>query len=101
MIVRGEMDRPTNHEFDSADAVIEHLKSKIDDIDGIKLFIDRFIVVRSPDGKQRPYGGASGGQLLFCDGSSAVIHLEAMEKLINDGILYRMGIKISLQTQPK
>jgi hypothetical protein len=91
------MDQPRDELFGSSDAVIDHLKQRVDDIDGITLFLAPQIGICDPSGVQQRVMNAAGGQLSFCNGEKAVIHHETMEQLINDGILHRMGIKIRLK----
>lgn len=92
------MDKPEDFQFESQEALIASLKERVDDIDTINLFIDDVVQVKDPSGNIRRTMGSVGGQIKFCSGDTCMIHLDDMETLINDGILYRMGIKISLRT---
>lgn len=92
------MEHPKDEQFESQDELIQRLKSRIDDIDGINLFIDDTVSIHDRAGALKRTMRGVGGQIQFCNGETSMIHLEDMERFINDGLLFKMGIKVSLKT---
>lgn len=77
--------------FESPEELDAYLREKTDDIENVQIFVRD--VVTYPSGEQER---GVGGLLVMCGGDKAVIPLAAMERLINDGVLQKMGIKVRL-----
>ena len=91
------MDRPEDRQFTSQEALIQELKSRIDDVQSVVLPIAERLQITNAAGQVVRQMTSIGGQIKYISGESSIIHYEDMEAMINDGVFYRMGIKISLK----
>lgn len=91
------MQNPRDEQFPSQEALIQELKGRIDDVESVVLPIAGAIQITNAAGLPVRQMTGVGGQIKYISGESVIIHVEDMEAMINDGVLYRMGIKIKLR----
>jgi hypothetical protein len=91
------MQHPRDKQFPSQEALIQELKSRIDDVESVVLPIAAELQVINAAGQPVRRASGAGGQIMFINGESIFIHRDDMEAMINDGIFHRMGIKIRLK----
>ena len=88
---------PEEHHFASLEGLLAYLREHTDDIDSIVIPIHDGVMFVGPKGDKLNMPGV-GAILKFCSGRTKVIHREAAEALINDGVLQRSKIKCMLDT---
>ena len=74
---------------------LKHLQELTDDTESVSVAIMDHVRHKKNDGSTKEYSGV-GAVLNLCDGGTRVISIEDAERLINDGVLQRMKIKIRL-----
>lgn len=85
-------------QFPNSEELLRHLQERSDDFESVQLMVPNDIPVVGPNGEQRLLKECC-GIIKTCNGSPIAIHREEFEKLLNDGILQRLKIPISLVPQ--
>ena len=89
------MSKFENFKFESTEAVVAYLKQRADDISTVSLSIAEGVLMRGPQGEEAFFNRAA-GIVMHIGGDSFVISTDAMEWLLNDGLLNRLGVPIRL-----
>lgn len=89
------MDPFKNYSFDTPEELLQAIKDKADDISEVTISIARGMLMIGPKGDTIFFNGAA-GNVKNVDGDSILVSTEAMENLLNDGLLNRLRIKIRL-----
>lgn len=81
--------------FSSSEALIRQLQERSDDFEGVTMMVANDLFMTGPEG-QRHLAKNCCCLIKTCTGESILIHREEFETLLNDGILQRLKIPISL-----
>jgi predicted RNA-binding protein associated with RNAse of E/G family len=85
---------PTDR-FATSEELIKRLKEQADDIDGLHIVVANHLPMVTPKGDMRLVNGCC-SMIKLCTGESILIHRDELQNLLNDGILSRMKVPISL-----
>ncbi|MBA4032390.1 MAG: hypothetical protein C0478_16080 [Planctomyces sp.] len=86
---------PRQEQFGSSSELLKRLQERADDLDQLSIMVVNDLPMVGPKG-QGLLAKNSCGVLKTCSGESIVINRNDLEILLNDGILQRMKIPISL-----
>lgn len=81
--------------FETAEQLVRELRERSDDIESITIAVPKEMLLSGPRGQGQRVANIC-GSIRLCSGASQLIHREDLERLLNDGILARMKIPISL-----
>jgi len=82
-------------QFSTSDQLLKRLQERSDDFEGVTIMVANDMPISGPD-KQRKLAIDCCCMIKLCNGGSLLIHRDELETLLNDGILQRMKIPISL-----
>eukprot|EP00913_Durusdinium_trenchii_P005645 g5263.t1 len=85
-------------EFDSTEALINYLKEHTDDYDALTIMVVNDFPMSGPRGESKLARNCC-GIIKTCTGESKLVHREHLEELLNDGVLQRMRVPVSLLPQ--
>lgn len=85
--------------FDSDADLIRFLQERSDDIDGLTVLVPSRVQATGPNGQVEYWPHVA--LIAWADGNEKPLPPEDLELLLNDGILQRMKIKISVKPIPE
>lgn len=81
--------------FATAAELLRALQERSDDFERVTIAVPNELLLTGPQG-QRQVAANVCGSVALCDGRTLLIHREDLELLLNDGILSRLKIPVSL-----
>jgi hypothetical protein len=89
------MDAFPEERFPTSDELLKRLQEKSDDIDAVTIMVVNDMPLIGPNGETRLAKNCC-CIIKTCTGESIMVHRDEFQTLLNDGILQRMKIPISL-----
>jgi len=93
------IDESGTFRFESDEEALQFLRERSDDVEGVLIPIAEVVSGKSPDGRRSDLRSA-GAILTLCSGKKIAIHPEQAVAVLNDGILTRLRIPISMMSFP-
>lgn len=81
--------------FASAEELLRMLRERADDFNEVRVQVPKDILMRGPNGEKTVASNCC-GSLQLCNGGAILIHRDDLQMLINDGILHRLRIPVTL-----
>jgi hypothetical protein len=88
-------DEFSSERFSTSEDLLRRLQEKSDDFESIKLMVTNDMPLMGPNGEKRLAKDCC-AIIKTCNGQSILIHRDEFEALLNDGILQRLKIPVSL-----
>lgn len=85
---------PTDR-FPTSDELLRRLQEKSDDFDSVTLMVTNDLPIMGPNGEQRLMNNCC-AIIKTCNGESIIVHRDEFQTLLNNGVLQRLKIPISL-----
>lgn len=82
-------------DYGSAEELIKHIKERCDDIDSISINMSKAVLRSNTDGTTTEVHGVA-MVINYCNGRPGMIHRDAAELLLNDGVLINLRIPVRL-----
>ncbi len=87
-----------SEQFPTSEQLLRRLQEKSDDFERVTLMVTNDLPLSGPSGEKRMMKDCC-AIIHTCDGQAFVVHREDFETLLNDGILQRLKVPISLLPQ--
>ena len=81
--------------FSTSAELLKRLQERSDDFEGVTIMVTNDMPLTGPEGQRRLAKDCC-SIIKLCNGESLLIHREELETLLNDGVLQRLRIPISL-----
>jgi len=79
----------------TAEELLKALQERADDFDGVTIAVPEKMLLKGPQGRRIVVENVC-GSISLCNGRKLLIHREDLEILLNNGIIQRLGIPISV-----
>lgn len=89
---------PEDLHFATSEELLKWLQERSDDFDGVSIMVANDLLISGPHGEKLLAENCCAMIIKF-NGESIMIHREELEALLNNGILQKMRIPISLIPQ--
>jgi len=86
---------PDTNRFETPEELIAHIKERVDDIDSVSINMSNAVLRTNTDGTKTEVHDVA-MIINYCNGRPGMIHRDAAEILLNDGVLINLRIPVHL-----